>query len=148
MGKLKKLNIFVFCVYLWLLIWVIALKYNNSAVLEDCVSYAQWSLKYRIECMLQLFKDVRITSISYQNIANLIIYLPFGGYLYLITKKIDKTILLTLVSTLLFEFIQLFTGLGWFDTYDILFNFVGGILGLVIAYFVNKFFNEKVNKSF
>ena len=90
-----------------------------------------------------LFKSDNIV-ISVKNIlGNIIAFMPFGFLLPIATDKINKLKLIVISSfllSLLFEIIQLLTGLGEFDVDDILLNVLGAVVGYMFYRISVRFF--------
>lgn len=106
------------------------------------------------------FKEImryKVTSVLfYRNVVgNILLFLPFGflitDMLYDKTKKINFfiTSIVVFITSLSIEIIQMHIGRS-FDVDDILLNVIGGVLGFILFYLMNKiniFFNkEKENK--
>jgi glycopeptide antibiotics resistance protein len=131
----KKLYIWTFLLYLWLLIWVIALKFNSKYVIADSHVYATWTLQERLGKSWIPFYSIgvefRWDGIK-QPLMNFIIYMPMGYYVRHYTKSIAKTIAIVASSSIIFELLQLFTGLGSCDTTDVIINSLGGIVGMLL----------------
>lgn len=131
----KKLNIWAFALYLWLLVWVIALKFNSKVVIADSHTYATWSLAERLGKnwipFYSLKADYDWDGIL-QPLMNLLIYLPFGFYVKHFTQNNAKTVLIALASSLAFELLQLFTGLGSCDATDVIINTLGAVIGMLL----------------
>lgn len=131
----KKLYIWAFLLYLWLLVWVITLKFNSKVVISDSHAYATWTLQQRLGKNLIPFYTLTIWSGwsgLKEPVMNVLIYLPFGYYIRHYTKSIGKSIAITFASSVAFELIQLFTGLGFLDSTDIVMNTLGGLIGLLL----------------
>ena len=131
----KGLHIAVFVLYCWILAWIIALKCNDEVVITDAEFHEGMSLWQRMEyskgyiplrsLFVSLDNPVEIIS----HLLNVIIYLPMGAYLWIFFKDTKKTLLVVALTTIAFELIQLITGLGGFDSTDLVTNFLGGWLG-------------------
>lgn len=88
----------------------------------------------------------------YRNvIGNIVLFVPFS---YLITDMIKEraskcniliTLLITLLTSLTIEIIQMFIGRS-FDVDDILLNFIGGILGFIIYHIAHKIYSYVPDK--
>lgn len=84
-----------------------------------------------------------------QNIGgNILLLIPYGFLIPLafpFMNKLSRLSLFVLFTSLVFELIQFFTGLGNFDVDDLLLNTVGGILGFLILllFFQMSTFNRK-----
>lgn len=66
-------------------------------------------------------------------IGNIVIFIPFGYFisLYLSSKKINKPFLITAITSLTIECVQMFIGRS-FDIDDILLNCIGGCVGFLL----------------
>lgn len=79
--------------------------------------------------------------ISAYSIYNILLFLPFGFFAYLVIrnkdifKSIITTTILGLCCSFLIEFIQLLTGRGMFELTDILTNTAGSLLGTILSVF-------------
>ncbi|GAV25394.1 VanZ family protein [Carboxydothermus islandicus] len=68
-------------------------------------------------------------------IANIAAFIPLGFLLLrLLDKgnKFKKIILISLILSLLFEIIQLITGIGNFDIDDVILNVIGSMVGVIV----------------
>lgn len=131
----KKLYILAFALYLCLLVWVIALKFNSKVVISDSHAYATWSLAERLGKNWIPFYSLKIEfdwDGVQQPLMNLLIYIPFGFYLRRFTNSNAKAFVATLASSVALELLQLFTGLGSCDTTDVILNTLGGTIGLLL----------------
>ncbi|MCI8565113.1 MAG: VanZ family protein [Lachnospiraceae bacterium] len=66
---------------------------------------------------------------------NVLCFMPFGFFLPLISKNVDRwylSVLLSLYLSLLIELTQLFLKVGSFDVDDLLLNTIGGLLGFLV----------------
>ena len=72
-------------------------------------------------------------------VGNILLYMPFGLFVtaYLNSNKIFPTILLTIISSVSIEFVQLLIG-RVFDVDDIILNIIGALLG----YFIYRLFDR------
>lgn len=131
----KKLYIAAFVLYFWLLVWVIVLKFNSRIVISDSHTYATWTLAERLGKNWIPFYSLRIEFAwdgIQQPLMNFLIYIPFGFYMRRFTKGWRWAIILTAASSIIFELIQLFTGLGSCDTTDVIINTLGGTVGMLL----------------
>lgn len=77
---------------------------------------------------------------------NLLLFVPLG---YLLSYKLKPvwTGLIALLCTLAIELAQRYTGRGLFSGWDILINFLGGLLGIGVFYLVRKIKNEHKKRN-
>ena len=133
----KKLYIVATALYLWLLVWVIVLKFNSYVVISDGHALATLPLLNRLGKNWIPFYSLQIDFAwdgIKQPLMNFIIYLPFGFFVARFTNSKWKTIVLAFASSVVFELIQLFTGLGGCDTTDVIINTLGGTVGMLLYY--------------
>lgn len=66
-------------------------------------------------------------------VGNVMIFVPFGFFisLYLGSQKLNKPLLITVITSLTIETVQMFIGRS-FDIDDIILNCVGGIIGFLL----------------
>lgn len=66
-------------------------------------------------------------------VGNILIFLPFGFFisLYLNSQKVNRPLLITFITSLTIELVQMFIGRS-FDIDDILLNCIGGICGFLL----------------
>ncbi len=155
-----RLGAIVFALLLILIIWCIALKFNFRWIAEDRAwllknfSFTERILKDRFS-LFDIANRTRsqVVELIVNYILNTISFLPIGAFPYLfISKKIDnkRTIAIVLsiavAASFTFEIIQAATGIGGFDGSDILFNFLGSVLGILIVLLIKKI--SKDNFSF
>lgn len=76
---------------------------------------------------------------------NLLVFLPFGLYMGLLLPKhhLLLRLLPAFLTSLLFELIQLFSGIGAADVTDLLSNTVGALLGLIAIAVFNKILKSR-----
>lgn len=121
--------------YVILLIWVIALKCNASWVKELGEEMRSLPFEGRVGHNIIPFYQM-ITDGIYFNLdyfLNVLIYIPLGIFLSFITEK--KTFLKLAViftSSAIFEAVQYVTGFGGCDGSDVVCNFLGGTLGILL----------------
>ena len=88
----------------------------------------------------EMFRYEFGSKLFYRNvIGNMIMFIPYGFFTsyFLKLKKPLTIFLLTFLVSITIEFIQLRIG-RVFDIDDILLNIVGGLLGFIISYTINK----------
>lgn len=154
--KIKRLNILsiiIFCIYILLLIWIVLLKCNiYLSITNGYFEFKTLTLKERFEYYLIPFIDYfnnesTQTFIKLKDgILNVIVFIPLGLYLSFFIKKnkFIKVMLYTLIISLTFEVVQLFTLLGSFQTEDLILNLFSVLLGYLIYKIIYKEKNIKV----
>ena len=143
----NKLLTVAFAMYLFLLIWAIALKFN-AEWLPELGEYLRESPLYErvgnnIIPFYNMIKKGFYFNLDY--FMNVIIYIPLGIYLLIIANHKNKyliTFFITMLSSIAFELIQLVTGFGGCDGTDFVCNCIGGIIGMFIYFLINKMRNS------
>lgn len=151
--KLEKLKtqtdihlaVVVFVVYLWCIIWVIGLKFNAEWVYEIREYMLKLPIASRVGNNWIPFYSV-VTSVengtysfSLDHFLNVVVYIPMGVYLFVFFQKLPYkfnalvSLCIVAVSSLIFEIVQLFTGLGGCDGTDFACNFFGGVVGFLLV---------------
>ena len=83
----------------------------------------------------------------YNVIGNIVLFIPFGFFIYIkCEKNKHKTLLAVLIMTLGVEFIQGFIPYRFCDIDDIILNTFGGYLGIIIYNILFSKFNNKLKK--
>lgn len=97
---------------------------------------------------ITLFKELTRYEVGsrlfYRNIiGNIVLFLPFGFFTsyYLKLDRKRFVILLTIIVSLVIEFIQLKIGRA-FDIDDVILNVIGGFLGYLLYRIINKLFGN------
>lgn len=89
------------------------------------------------------YRNGRINSdnAKYNLFGNLIGFVPFGMLFPLLFRRMRHLILTTLAGfglSLLYEYIQVKTGLGFFDVDDLLLNTAGALAGYILFWLLMK----------
>lgn len=83
----------------------------------------------------------------YNVIGNIVLFIPFGFFIYIkFEKNKTKTLLAVFIMTLGVEFIQGFIPYRFCDIDDIILNTFGGYLGIIIYNILFSKFNNKIKK--
>lgn len=142
--KYRPLIILIFILYILVLLYILLLKGNIADSPQDFTVASQGIFRLPSNYNLTPFKtimifvnDVRATNslYSYLNLfGNIVLLIPFGFFVPLLTKR-KKTFLLTFLTGTLFilliEFVQLITIWGIFDIDDYLLNILGVLIGWI-----------------
>ncbi len=84
-------------------------------------------------------------------ILNTFMFIPFGFMLAMKSKNNLKSFMLLLIpfaASLIFESLQYILHLGAADITDVIMNILGGFIGFVIYFIINKLFGNKPDKFF
>lgn len=145
------LNI-IFVIYIIILIWAIALKCNMSQAYIDTYEFLidkSFINRFTVyfnpphEYLISLFNRSFI-SILKEEINNILIFIPLGGYIAWAFKKRKflYVCIIGFLTTLGFELIQYITLIGAFKINDLFMNFLGAIIGYGIYKLI---FIKKIN---
>jgi len=125
--KSQKLTLVLLVVYLVALFWVIVLKFN--------IQFPHRGNLRGINLIPYGGDLLPSTKFELGELAlNILIFIPLGRYAGILFKRwrIGKTILLSFLTSLLFEVLQLIYKIGIFDTADLINNTLGGAIGLTL----------------
>ena len=128
----------LFIVYIVFLIWAIMFKFSFS--------YAEIPFKRRFLNLKPFGYYFSFSSytILREIVLNFIIFLPFGGYLYMTGKMRFLHSLLTVgAASLLFEVLQYVFALGTSDITDTIMNTAGGITGYLMTFCFAKITHDE-----
>lgn len=124
----KELLSLSFIIYILCLFQVVTFQDNVSWSTNNFIPFKEM-LRYNIGSRL-FVKNV---------LGNMLMFLPYGFFIsyYLKNKKPLLTIILTLIVSFTIELVQMMIG-RVFDIDDILLNLLGGYLGYLIYFFMEK----------
>ena len=80
-------------------------------------------------------------SILYDVISNIILFVPYGFLLGIMVRPRDSLILV-ISTTIVIEIVQLITNRGLFEIGDVLFNVLGGLVGICCYISIEKLVNK------
>ena len=143
MPPLEKLVKALFTVYIILLVWTIIFKCGMIDYLMDFYveSASKFTFSYRFYRSIIPFMKIYLTdsgpiirrSVATTDILNVCAFIPFGFLAYYLNgKNAKRTLRYALLTTCLFEAVQFFTLLGAFATKDVITNFCGAIIGILL----------------
>lgn len=132
----KELTCLLFVIYILSLFYIVTFQDDNFGT-SNFMPFKE-IMRYNINSKL-FIKNI---------LGNILLYMPFGFFIavYIDSKKIYPTIILTFITSLSVELVQLAIG-RVFDIDDILLNLVGGILGAFVFIFLDKL-RDKLPKIF
>ena len=118
----KELTMLIFGIYILCLFQVVTFQDDVSWASNNFIPFKE-ILRYNITSRL-FIKNV---------LGNLILFAPFGFFtsLYLKVEKMHLPVVLTLITSIAIEIVQMCIG-RVFDVDDIILNLIGGILGFFI----------------
>ena len=142
------MSVAIFALYLWLLVWVISLKWNQTVTITNTYyifGATDWTQK--LEFVKTSFQSLFTTTSldifwkdPLQEILNVVVFAPFGLYVSYFAKKCKFlwAVALSLVTSVMFECLQLVTNIGCFSAIDIVDNTLGGLVGWGIFKLIYK----------
>lgn len=139
MVKMRRWIAILFIIYILYLIWAVLFKFSFS--------YSEIPFRRQV-VNLDPFYLLRGSYISpfiiREKVMNIIIFIPFGAYLYLLgQKKFVPNFLIIMLTSILFEIIQFSFSLGTCDVADVLTNVIGGVFGYLLTYFTLRISNRE-----
>ena len=145
---LHRLSIAIFAMYLWLLVWVIALKCNLIApVTDNYYKFGDWTWQQKWQFVGESFKALFVENEwgnvfldARQDLLNVAVYIPFGLYVAYFAKKrkLLWVAVLSFVTSACFEMLQLISLIGCFGAIDLVTNTLGGLIGWGLFKLVEK----------
>lgn len=146
--KNKKLIKILFYIYIAFLIFFVVLKFDGS--FERIISLHNSIIENEKDGLRNInlipFRSIspylrNITEpYAFKNIiANILVFIPLGFFVSnKNSKNVFKTLVICLSVILSIECIQLLFKIGFFDVDDIILNFIGALLGILINLLVQK----------
>lgn len=146
--KNKKLIKILFYIYIAFLIIFVVLKFDGS--FERIISLHNSIIENEKDGLRNInlipFKSIspylrNITEpYAFKNIiANILVFIPLGFFISNKNpKNVFKTLVICISVILSIECIQLLFKIGFFDVDDIILNFIGSLIGLIINLFAQK----------
>lgn len=146
MKKEKRLSLWDILLYITIIFYIyfllsnILFKYVTPAGLFESGRY--YSRSINLIPFSDLFKGVYN---SLDIFGNMILFMPFGLYLKILrpNNKIIKNIFLFFLISLSFETSQYILAIGASDITDIIYNVIGGILGIGIYNLLKLIFRKE-----
>lgn len=139
-SKSKALLYSTFTLYMVILVWIVIFKVNYHWVTEIRHYYNGLTIAERLGksiipgyTIIKAYRTAGIAGLD-QHFLNVLAFLPLGILLpFFINKKPYLfTTVATVSLTLFFELEQLFSGIGSYDSSDLLTNTLGGIIGMLL----------------
>lgn len=146
--KNKKLIKILFYIYIAFLILFVVLKFDGSferiislhnSIIENEKDGLRKLNLIPFRTMSPYLRDITET-FAFKNIAaNIVIFIPLGLFISSKNpKNVFKALIICLGVILSIELIQLFFKIGFFDVDDIILNFTGSLIGLLISILTRK----------
>ena len=128
----KELLMLSFVIYIMCLFQVVTFQDTTTWSSNNFIPFKE-ILRYNIGSRL-FFKNV---------LGNMIMFLPYGFFSSYIlhNKKINITILLTVIASISIEVVQMVIG-RVFDVDDIILNVCGGCIGFILYYLIDRLWDK------
>lgn len=155
-NTLKIFSILLFTIYIGILVWIIMFKCNLINSIQLSYDYLKdMTIKERVSVFIIPFKNYFPESVespkyifNSDDFLNIIIFIPVGLYSSYFIKKsrFIKVFVITLLTSLFFELVQLFTLIGSFAVQDFITNITGGLIGFIVytLIFINGLQPKKI----
>ena len=120
--------------YLVLLTWIIVFKFRLD--FSD--------LAYIRSVNLIPFRETGVINGISGNWLNVGLFVPLGMYLEFLQKGKGRKIGIILLVSLTFETLQYVFHIGISDTTDVIMNFTGGVIGMIIMRIIYRLLSDKI----
>ena len=140
----------IFGVYLILLIYFLFFAESTGRTYEGRSYHYNLVLFKEIKRFWNYRESLGIKAVVLNLFGNIAAFVPFGTMLPIINRRFRSFLymtLLTLEFSLLIEVIQLVFKVGSFDVDDLLLNTIGGMLGYLMFWILNKIRSHKYGKK-
>ena len=134
--------VFATCLYTYILLWIVCLKFGNAEMLtRNYINLTELTLEERFMWDIIPFHTRQNHELQRMEfIANSLIFAPYGVLLNYLFKKrnIFRDVFLCFAFSLSIEVFQLYSLLGGFATEDLIMNTLGYFIGLIFYYLIFK----------
>ena len=134
--------VFALCLYTFILLWIVCLKFGNAEMLRrNYINLTELTLEERFLWDIVPFHTRQNHELQRMEfIANSLIFAPLGILLNYAFKKrnIFRDIVICFTFSLAIEVFQLYSLLGGFATEDLIMNTLGYFVGLILYYAIFK----------
>ena len=138
MNKTSKTTKIIFAIYCLILIWLVLFKMAFS------FNDIPWFQSTRSVNILPFHYDTDVGSFHTKEVVmNLLVFIPMGMYLKMLTLSNKKVILFGLGSSFVFELSQFLLAIGASDITDIITNTLGTVVGVCMYVLLRKVFTDK-----
>ena len=144
----KKLIEISFYIYIAFLILFVVLKFDGSferiislhnSIIENEKDGIRNINLIPLRSMAPYLKNITEPYAFKNIIANILVFIPLGFFVSNKNhKNVFKTLIICLGIILSIELIQLFFKIGFFDVDDIILNFIGSLIGVLINLVAQK----------
>lgn len=134
-NKVKVIGILLFIIYIILLVYFLFFAESMGRTIYDRKYSYNLILFKEIKRFLKYRRELGMAAVFTNIFGNIICFIPFGTMLPILSTKMRKLSLVTLVSfelSLVIEVTQLLFKVGSFDVDDLVLNTIGGFIGFII----------------
>jgi len=146
----RKLTFILFCVYLFILSWVIIAKMDWTLLKSSNLSW----IKHPQVLLHPGITWRSINLVPFRNgnfdilevLLNILLFIPFSFYIKLLYPKSSgfKAIILGFMLSLIYESTQYVLTIGFPDITDLIDNTLGAVIGVIIIDIISVIFREKL----
>lgn len=138
--KQKVLSVVVFCIYLFLLTWLILFKLSTDISEIKMLNMRSINLIPFKESVI-VNNSLDLSEIIY----NILAFVPLGVYLCIFKPDWSKTVMILSAFSLsfLYELLQYLFAIGASDITDLIGNTLGALLGIGLYLIFQKLFKKK-----
>lgn len=146
----RKLTVFLFFVYLFILTWVIVAKMDWNLLLSSNIS---WINNPRVLLYPGVtWRTINLVPYRFGNfdivevLLNIIFFIPFSFYIKILYPKSSglSAIILGFILSLIYESTQYILTIGFPDITDLIDNTLGACIGVIIINIIFLIFKEKL----
>lgn len=130
-----------FTLYAIMLLWVVVFKWTNYFSVQVSIN------NFRHLDLITRYNEAYPWLYEFKPedfVLNIILFLPLGLFYLLPLKRKWLILPISLLLTITFEVSQFFTCIGMFNSYDLLGNFIGAILGYILFCILHKKVSKKL----
>ena len=146
----RKLTFILFCVYLFILSWVIIAKMDWTLLKSSNLSWIK-----HLQVLLHpgiTWRSINLVPFRNGNfdilevLLNILFFIPFSFYIKLLYPKSSgfKAIILGFMLSLIYESTQYVLTIGFPDITDLIDNTLGAVIGVIIIDIISVIFREKL----
>jgi glycopeptide antibiotics resistance protein len=140
-NKRKVIEILLFIIYLVGLVYFLFFAESMGRKISNREYSYNLVLFKEITRFIKYHNELGMTAVLTNILGNIVCFIPFGFMLPILSTKARKFILVCLISfelSIVIEITQLIFKVGSFDVDDIVLNTLGGLVGFILYYTVNK----------
>lgn len=148
-NKIKVIGTLLFIIYIIMMVYFLFFAESMGRTICDREYSYNLVLFKEIKRFIKYRKELGMTAVLTNVFGNIICFIPFGFMLPIISMKMRKSLLVTLVSfelSIVIEVTQLVFKVGSFDVDDLVLNTIGGLIGVLLYKQVEKIYRKWLKK--